>query len=239
MYSTWPGAKATISIQSCAAAAGERVTSDIVLTRENNGTNFGPSFLRVLISYNASLLYAEALSNGASLIRMDYNAALDSTVLEIQVPVNDQRAASQVLSTITFVAGLGNDTTCALDIISVTPVERNIGITIVDGTFTLLNYCKEGGDRLLDVSGVEPILMVAPNPVVTAGTIRYRTAEDGPLQLAMYSYDGRLVRMILDASVPAGDYEVGFPLLDLANGQYLLVMKTGAFRLTTNVSVNQ
>ncbi len=233
----WKGSLGTLSIQSCAAAPGARVTSDIVLTRPSAETDFGPTFIRVTLAFNASLLYAESLTDQASVIRWDYNEALDSSVIELQVRVPDQRAERQVLTTITFVAGLGNDSTTALDLVSATPGGPNIGLTLVDGTFTLLGICREGGPRLVDVSAVPPLLEVNPNPVTTSARIRYRVDADGHTIIRLFTLDGRLVGQFLDANIPAGDYEAALPLQDLSNGRYLLQMQTGPRVITASMVV--
>jgi hypothetical protein len=236
-FDTWPGPRATLSIQNCAAAPGERVTSDLVLTRPTNETNFGPSFLRLIVSYNASLLYAESLTNNATIVRWDYSADLDSTIIELQVPVPDQRALQQVLTTITFVAGLGNDSTSVLDLVRATPGAQNLGIELIDGRFTLLGICRSGGPRLLDVSAVPPLLEVRPNPVNTDARLRYRVADDGHVVITLHTLDGREARELLNAQVTAGDYEIPLPVIGLASGTYLLTMNTGTQLITAHVVV--
>lgn len=238
--SVWPGATAVVSVQNCAGVAGSRVTSDVVLSRGTTSLPFGPSFLRITLGFNASLLYLESVSNGASILSWRTNEALDSSWVELQLPVNDQLSAEQVLSTLTFVVGLGSRERTPLDIVSITPTDRNIGIRTVDGEFTLLGVCRDGGDRFVDVSGVEPVLQVLPNPITPAGgRIRYRIAEDAHTALALYAYDGRLVATVLDASLTAGDYEMPFPVSTLANGLYILTLQSANTTLTSTVSVQR
>lgn len=238
--SAWPGANAVVTIQNCAGVAGSRVTSAVVLTRGATTVPFGPSFLRLTVGFNASLLYLESVSDGASILSWRTNEALDSSWVELQVPVHDQMAAEQVLSTLTFVVGLGSKERTPLDIVSITPTDRNIGIRTVDGEFTLLGVCRDGGDRFVDVSGVAPLLQVLPNPITPAGgRIRYRIAEDAHTAIALYSYDGRLVATVLDASLTAGDYEMPFPVSTLANGLYILTLQSANTTLTSTVSVQR
>ncbi len=65
-----------------------------------------------------------------------------------------------------------------------------------------------------------------PNPFNPTTSIRFTLSEQAQVQLTVYDMLGRQVRMLLDASVPAGENEVMFDAAGLPTGTYL-------YRLTT------
>ena len=59
-----------------------------------------------------------------------------------------------------------------------------------------------------------------PNPFVRATTISYTLAAPGPVRLAVYDLQGREVRVLVDATQPAGTQSVVFDAHDLPSGTY-------------------
>lgn len=59
-----------------------------------------------------------------------------------------------------------------------------------------------------------------PNPFAQATTLSYTLATPGPVRLAVYDLQGREVRVLVDATQPAGVQSVVFDAQDLPSGTY-------------------
>jgi hypothetical protein len=67
---------------------------------------------------------------------------------------------------------------------------------------------------------------VAPNPVRAAGTVRFRLARAGRVQLAVYDLRGRRVESLVDGERSAGEQTVLLSGDGLAPGVYHLKLTT-------------
>jgi hypothetical protein len=73
-------------------------------------------------------------------------------------------------------------------------------------------------------TGIKPFVLRQnfPNPFNPVTRIPYRiessnrTGSTIPVRLAVYSASGRLVKILVDAPMPAGEYEVGWDGLDVS-----------------------
>ena len=87
---------------------------------------------------------------------------------------------------------------------------------------------------LAGTTGVDPggvamgvfLSPVAPNPVRAAGTVRFRLARAGRVQLAVYDLRGRRVESLVDGERSAGEQTVLLSGDDLAPGVYHLKITT-------------
>lgn len=75
------------------------------------------------------------------------------------------------------------------------------------------------------------LLQNYPNPFNAGTTIRYRLKESSQVQLEVFDLTGRLVRRLMDASQPAGDYHINWDGTDgqgrsVASGTYVYRLRT-------------
>jgi hypothetical protein len=73
----------------------------------------------------------------------------------------------------------------------------------------------------------EPLVEVYPNPFNPAVTIAYRLTEESVVRLDVYDVLGRRVERLVDATQPAGRYEVVFSRSHLPTGVYLYHLEVG------------
>lgn len=233
-----PKPSSTISIDRVAGKPGEHVFPMVRLTREEDEVvlPFGPDRVRIQLTYNPTILYLNGAGSNVAVTKNEIQG--DIALLEIQVGVQ-QLLKEQILAELDFTAALGNREKCALDIISVTPEERNIGVNIVDGEFTLLGLCVAGGVRLLDVGGRMAIESVAPHPVRNSSTIVFETSESALTTLSMYDLNGRKVRVLLDAVVAPSRYELSLSIGEVADGWYELVLSAGAYTIRKPILISR
>ena len=65
-----------------------------------------------------------------------------------------------------------------------------------------------------------------PNPFNPTTTITYTLAHTARVQLRVYDVQGRLVRTLLDKTLPAGSYAQPFDATGLPSGTYLYRLET-------------
>jgi len=72
-----------------------------------------------------------------------------------------------------------------------------------------------------------------PNPFNPTTTIAFDIAEPATVSLVVFNLNGERVVTLVDEHLPAGQHEVIFDAVDLANGVYYYQLTSGAF-ITTN-----
>jgi hypothetical protein len=80
---------------------------------------------------------------------------------------------------------------------------------------------------------------VVPNPFRNSTELRFSLAAPGPARLSVYDVGGRLVRVLCDGELPAGDHVVtwkaGTGSLRASAGIYFVRLETGERRVTKRV----
>ena len=76
-----------------------------------------------------------------------------------------------------------------------------------------------------------------PNPFSFSTTIAFELSEAGNVQLTVYDLSGRLVRILLDEPLAAGDHYVNLSSHDLESGIYLIRLDTGSESRATRAVV--
>jgi hypothetical protein len=73
-----------------------------------------------------------------------------------------------------------------------------------------------------------------PNPFNPTTLIRFRLAQDGPVEITVYDVRGRLIRTLVDAPMSAGPHSVDWDGKDVnlhpvSSGIYWIQMRAGPF----------
>ena len=77
----------------------------------------------------------------------------------------------------------------------------------------------------------------APNPTSTTTTVRFSTAEGGPVSLVIFDALGREVLRPVDGFVPAGTHDVAVDVSTLSPGAYFLRLVAGTDSASGSLSV--
>jgi len=97
------------------------------------------------------------------------------------------------------------------------PSAKDFKITPTDGIVTIM---KIGG-----VGELKENMMVYPNPVEDLVNVRFKVTENGSTWLGIYSLDGKELQVIVNKSMPKGDYNYMANLGYLPSGEYLAVLR--------------
>ncbi|MEM0961034.1 MAG: DUF1501 domain-containing protein [Bacteroidota bacterium] len=80
-------------------------------------------------------------------------------------------------------------------------------------------------------------LAVAPNPIASRGRVTVSLDAPTPATVEVLDLQGRVVRLLADGALPAGDTALPFEAADLASGVYLVRVRTARTAHTATVTV--
>jgi hypothetical protein len=97
-----------------------------------------------------------------------------------------------------------------------------------------------GVEEPTTASALRPMVRVAPNPAVTATEVHYRAMDNKPLRLAVYSVNGRLVKLLTTHAQTPGDHTLVWDGTDQGGGRaapgvYLCRLDSGGTQVTARV----
>ena len=94
---------------------------------------------------------------------------------------------------------------------------KDLKITPTDGIVTIM--------KIGEVGELTENMMVYPNPVEDLVNVRFRVTENGSTWLGIYTLDGKELQVIVNKSMPKGDYNYMTSLGYLPSGEYLAVLR--------------
>jgi hypothetical protein len=99
------------------------------------------------------------------------------------------------------------------------PSAKDLKITPTDGIVSIMRIGNVGTGELKES------MMVYPNPVEDLVNVRFRVTDNGSTWLGIYSLDGRELQVIVNKSMPKGDYNYMTSLGYLPSGEYIAVLR--------------
>jgi hypothetical protein len=169
------------------------------------------------LRYNATLLDplkqpGGRIENGLRLI--DYKLPFEVT-------------QDSILTEIFFRAALGNDSVTTLEILDPVSTNRGYDFDSSNGSFKLLDLCREGGVRLLHSSG-EPsgIVSIEPNPASEKAEIKLNLIEKGRTLLKLSDNIGNNVLFLAEWQNETGEKSIELDISGLSSGLYYLILQT-------------
>ena len=99
------------------------------------------------------------------------------------------------------------------------PSAKDFKITPTDGIVTIMRIGNVGTGELKES------MMVYPNPVEDLVNVRFRVTDNGSTWLGIYSLDGKELQVIVNKSMPKGDYNYMTSLGYLPSGEYIAVLR--------------
>ena len=209
--------------------AGDEIIVPIILQNQENLIQSGAKSLKVDLEFNPTLLYP-----------LDHDfIMIDNKTAKITIenlPID--KLDGEVLTNIRFKAGLGNAESCKLTLSNAETVGGNVEILSIDGTFTLLGICEEGGTRLLNPYSKAGITSISPNPAENLINIELALSELGNTELCLYNLLGEKVMTIFSESVSQKSIiELNSDVSKIGSGQYLLIFRTPTYTETRQLQI--
>jgi WD40 repeat protein len=209
-----PNAK--LEIGSVSAYPGQTVKVPVSLGLLDQIELSGTELVSFALSFNKSLLLPKG----------DYVFSIDTTSKKIVI----ENIALQVLLSgidIEFGAYLG-DTNFTRIYVSDIEVKDgdNILVSSVNGAFTLLGVCTEGGNRFVIDTGKLQLFQNYPNPVLENTTISFFAIEQGMHEVSIYNVYGDKLEILFLQFVSPGYNEVVFDADRYPSGSYIYVFQT-------------
>lgn len=94
---------------------------------------------------------------------------------------------------------------------------KDLKITPTDGIVQIM--------RVGNIGSLDGDMMVYPNPVDDLVNVKFRVTENGSTWLGIYSLDGRELKVIVNQSMPEGEYTYMTSLGYLPTGEYIAVLR--------------
>ena len=113
------------------------------------------------------------------------------------------------------------------------PSAKDFKITPTDGIVSIMRIGNVGTGELKES------MMVYPNPVEDLVNVRFRVTENGSTWLGIYSLDGRELQVIVNKSMPKGDYNYMTSLGYLPSGEYIAVLRKKDLPITSKIIIKK
>ena len=220
---------AVLSMADCSAKPGDEIEIPIILTKENDFTANNASGIVTEILFNPTIL--EVLDKTQTIEMIDRSKAK----LYLSIPTD---FADGEIYRLKLRAGLGNDTISPLAFVN-TAITGNakISLTTNNATFYLQGVCTEGGTRLIDTYSKTFLANAAPNPSVSATTIKFELAIDSEIELFITDILGNRLKEVASGKYSKGVHSVEVNLNDLNAGKYFYTLKLPFYSLTRELEV--
>ena len=212
------------------AYPGEEINVPILLNDAENIEYSGATSYKTDLIFNPTILYP-----------LDYNIEkINDVTAKItleNLPIDEEKG--KALTNIRFIAGLGNATECDLKLSNAEAIGSDADVSMINGHFTLLGVCKEGGARLINPLGEQSgIIDMFPNPANNKINIKINLIEEGRTELLIFNSMGEIVETILSEDV--NQYytrEYNTNISNLSSGLYFIVFKTPTYRQTEQLMI--
>ena len=212
------------------AYPSDSISIPIILNNEFSLDGSGASHINTDLTFNPTLLYP---LNHSFTTENEKTARITLENLPIDKQVGD------TLATIDFIVGLGNATECDLLLENPEAIGDEVDITVVNGHFTLLGICEEGGTRLINPTGeAAGIISINPNPATEEVNIKLNFIETGKAEVAIYNYMGEKISTIFSEEISAPrEQEIKVSVSDYNSGLYFIIFESATIRETKEVLI--
>jgi hypothetical protein len=108
---------------------------------------------------------------------------------------------------------------------------RDLKITPTDGIVQIM--------RVGNIGKLVGDMTVYPNPVDDLVNVKFRVTENGSTWLGIYSLDGREIKVIVNQSMPEGEYTYMSNLGYLPSGEYIAVLRKKDIPMTSKILIKK
>lgn len=210
------------------ARQGDTVEIPITVVANQEARDAGVTEATLILSFNTTLLAPVGTTPPGTTRRGER---------ETGVFISLSRTADTTVRILTYVAGLGNDSTTDLAIDTTWTNVPGIPIGEEEGLFRLLDLCFEGGPRLMNPEGEVAVGKARPNPLSDHVTLDLDLIESGPTTITLHDATGAVIRTFVDGALPVGRQELPLDMSDIPIGRYIIIVRTPTVRRVQPVEV--
>ncbi len=223
---------AILYIPDYSASTGSVITVQVLLKGIRDSVLlFRIDSIKADLSFNSTLL--EPLSSFPSDNIRNY-----LRTVSVVMPFSNRK--DSILAEFPFRTGLGNDTATSLELKNVQIIgSNNLSLKERNGSFTLDNVCRKGGDRLFLQDGFISLGRNIPNPVSNYTKINFEVAETGVTKIYLVDILGNKVKTVVNKELKPGGYEIEIDCTDLPSGVYSYILQTPTVRLVRRMDVSK
>jgi len=220
----------TFIVKSAEAETGDIVEIPIYLTNKRNLISAGINSLSTELYFNPSVLYP---------IDNKYVKANNSAFISINnISINQD--IDKPIAVVRFQVGLGNEEHSDLWLDNIELHGGETEYLVLNGTFSLLDICRAGGNRLLNPFAVADIINIVPNPASNTVHIAVSLSEIGLTEMKIYNLLGEEIRLVLSENVSStGMRDISVDISELPNGQYYIILSTPTHRKMQKLIINK
>ncbi len=209
---------AVLALPFVEAAPGDTIEVPVMLRGAGNISGSKVTGFATTLRFNAMLLLPVGSTPAGT---MDSSNNRLIPLLLPSVPLKDS-----TLTTLRFVALLGDDTTTALLLEGSSGIGGEIIVEELPGRFTIAGICGRGRNRLFTLYGATALKQNAPNPVTSSTAIDFEVPEQEHVRLFITDMYGRTVADLVDGEVSAGEHSVRLDASSLSSGVYYYTLQT-------------
>lgn len=221
-------AGAILELPNLSAFAGEAIEIPIIIKNAINLSESGILGFDIKLTFNPTVLTPV---NGVYKL---IDESLAELTLENIKPLNNGN-----LTTLIFNTGLGNSEYTDLKIIEVITRDADANIETIDGKFTLLGICYEGGARLINPNGKAGIKQISPNPANdNVLKVIIENIEVGRKNLYIYNSIGhKIEEIILEPMI--GEFTINIDLNNYPSGVYTIIYNSSTVTDTKKFTITK
>lgn len=207
----------TITIPNVQASIGQQFTLPIMHRSSAIVLKKGAKAFTMRIRFNKTML--QPLTEvPLSETENDYILTLSGTTADTMGTIAE----------LTLLPRLGNDTATTIEIEDFQWMDtKRPLLTTVDGTFTSLGICKEGGTPRLVRTINATSMRAYPNPAVSTTSIRVRLFESATARVSLHRLTGELISVLAEGDLTAGVHTFDCDVSQLGSGAYMIRLETG------------
>jgi hypothetical protein len=220
--------KPILQVGDVSGKPGDIVEVPIYLKNPVAIKNAGITKLNVDLSFNSTLLAPIVVPKGT--------VQNSIRTIPLTLPVNPD--TNFIISKIKMIVGLGNTEQTPLKLKNLVLIGGTSDIDTVDGKFTLLGICNEGGNRLLNPSDTVKLLIAKPNPAGNEVEIGYQLIESGRTSLFITNANGEVIKTIFDKEISDYNYNtIRIDTREMPSGSYFVILQTPTERQSLRLEV--
>ncbi len=214
-------ASAEIRCDSTSGYPGDIVSVPLRLSKQNNLSVAGVNSFEFDMQYNATVI--EALTADGGLTLGASKIAGDTMTQHLVADLSQLQ--SSVLGKLSFIVGLGSDSSTTLRISQLKSNGGLASLSSVNGKIDVLGICRSGGARLLSPNATPTALMISPNPASDQISLLIQSPERH-LRIRVVDATGREVSRFFDGTLTSDEMRFDCSVADLVSGVYSVLLQT-------------